>query len=106
MVRMVAEEKTKQKLPLHLHPSSYLKTPGLLFCQPTCPADIMEDAEQQGLGDATCSSHRAVQLGQSPVKLLRLLGPHRDTGLILLLSSDGIVTHTAHCIWPRTTGQD
>lgn len=74
--------------------------------QPTCPADIMEDAEQQGLGDATGSSHRAVQLGQSPVKLLRLLGPHRDAGLVLLLAGHGIVTHTAHRVRPHTTGED
>lgn len=72
---------------------------------PTCPADIMEDAEQQGLGDATGSPHGAVQLGQSPIELLRLFGPHHAAGLILLLCGHGIVTHTPHCIWPHTTGE-
>lgn len=66
----------------------------------------MKDAEQQGLGDATGPSHRAVQLGQSPVKLLRLLGPHRDAGLVLLLAGHGIVTRTAHRGRPHTTGED
>lgn len=91
---------------LHLHLASYLKTPRLLLCLPTCPADIMEDAEQQGLGDATGSPHRVVQLGQSPVELLRLLGPHSNTGLILLLRGHSVVTHTPHCIWPCATAEN
>lgn len=67
----------------------------------------MEDTEQQGLGDATGSPHRAVQLGQSPVKLLRLLGPHHVAGLVLLLRDRGVGTNTPCCdVWPHTTGTE
>lgn len=66
----------------------------------------MEDAEQQGLGDATGSPHRAVQPGQGPVKLLRLVGPHRDAGLILLLCGHSIATHTPRCRGPHTTVEE
>lgn len=72
----------------------------------TRPADIMEDAEQQGLGDAAGSPHRVVQLVESPVKLLRLLGPHRDAGLVPPLGGHGILTHTPHRIRPNTTVGD
>lgn len=65
----------------------------------------MEDAAQQGLGNATCPPHRAVQLGQSPVKLLCLLGPHCNAGL-LLICSHSVATRTPNCIWPHTTVED
>lgn len=63
----------------------------------------MEDAEKQALGDATGPPHGAVQLGQSPVELLRLLGLDRHAGFILLLCHRRILTHTPSCIRPHTT---
>lgn len=61
-----------------------LKVPlWLLILLPTCPADIMEDAQKQGLGNTTGPLHRTVQPGQGPVKLLRLLGAHCNAGFIL-----------------------
>lgn len=76
-----------------------LKVPlWLLILLLTCPADIMEDAQQQGLGNTTGPPHRAVQPGQSPVKLLRLLGAHCNAGFILLLSGHRKTTHTPRCI--------
>lgn len=66
----------------------------------------MEDAQQQGLGDAAGPPHRGVQLGQSPVKLLSLLGPYCDADLVLLLCDHSIATHTWHHIGSDTTGED
>lgn len=75
-------------------------------CLPTCPADVMEDAQQQGLGDAAGPPHRVIQLGQSPVKLLGLLGPDRNAALVLFLCGHGIATHTWHHIGSDTTAED
>lgn len=65
----------------------------------------MEDAEQEGLSDAAGSPNRAVQLGQSPVELLRLLGPQHGAGLVLLLCSRSIAARTPRRTRPHATAE-
>lgn len=66
----------------------------------------MEDAKQQCLGDAAGSPHGAVQLGQSPVKLLRLLGANRNADFGLLLVCHGVRSHAAHGVRPHLPVED